>query len=393
MLAIYTGPAGIALLGSFSNFISIALTFANGAINNGVVKYTAEHNDDEQKLKDLFSTAFKISFACSIVLGIILFAFASIFSKIVFIDYTYTIFIRVLGLAIVFYSLNSLFISILNGKGQINLYTIINSIGSVVSLLFTLLLVYEYRITGALYALVLSQSIVFFITFIMIIKSPWFSWDYFKKPFNILVAKKLSNYSLMAIVTALTIPVAQILIRNMLISKLGVNSAGYWQGVTKVSDGYLMIVTTSLSTYYLPKLSSLKKESLLRKEIFYAFKIVMPLVLISCLVIYLSRFIIIKALYTSDFIAMEKLFVWQLIGDFFKIAAWILAYLMLAKAMTKSFIITEIIFSIGYVVLSFGFVNLYSLEGVTMAFALNYLILFLTMSFIFRKLLFNLKNE
>lgn len=393
VVAIFTGPSGVALIGAFTNFIAIVLTFANGAINTGVVKYTAEYNDDETKLKSLFSTSFLISLYCSAAIGIILLFLASYFSVWIFTTTIYINAIRILGVTIILYSLNSLLISILNGRGQIKLYTIVNTAGSIIGLIFTLMLVYFYRLQGALYALVLSQSIVFFVTGILIIRSPWFSWDFFRQPFEKGMAVKLSHYSLMAIITALTIPVSQIILRNMVISKIGMDAAGYWQGMMRISDGYLVLITTSLSTYYLPKLSSLKTDAELRKEILKGYTIIIPVVLLGCIMIYFLRFFIIKTLYTSSFITMERLFFWQLLGDFFKLSAWVLAYLMVAKAMTKIYIITELFFCASYIIFGYLFVQRFQLQGITIAFALNYFIYFLIMAFVFRKLIFYSSNK
>jgi PST family polysaccharide transporter len=93
-------------------------------------------------------------------------------------------------------------------------------------------------------------------------------------------------------------------------------------------------------------------------------------------------------LYSKEFEAMTQLFAFQLIGDFFKMAAWILAYLMLAKAMTKAFIITEVVFSISYVLLGYVCIHLFNLNGITIAFAINYFIYLIIMIALFRKLLF-----
>ncbi|WP_316817966.1 O-antigen translocase [Pedobacter nyackensis] len=388
VVAIFTGPSGVALIGAFANFITIVLTFANGAINTGVIKYTAEFDGDEAKLKRLFSTSFKISIYCSLIVGLILLILAPYCSAWIFASDLYSNAIHVLGLTIILYSLNSLLISILNGKKEIKVYTIVNTAGSLIGLLFTVILVYFYKINGALYALVLAQSIVFFVTLILIIKRPWFSWNYFNGKFDRVIGKQLGSYSLMAVVTALTAPVSQIVLRNMVISKVGINEAGYWQGMMRVSDGYLLIITTSLATYYLPKLSSLKTNLELRKEILSVYKIVLPVVLLGCMLIFFLRFFIIKLLYTDGFLAMENLFLWQLAGDFFKIASWILAYLMLAKAMTKMYIICEIGFSVLYVVLGYVLVDHFHLKGITIAFALNYFIFLMIMIFTFRRILF-----
>ncbi|MBS7255453.1 O-antigen translocase [Flavobacterium branchiicola] len=382
VVAMFTGPAGVAII----------LTVSNGAINTGVVKYTAEYDGNEFKQKKLLSTALKISIACSIFFGLWLLLFANYFSELILKTSIYENAIRVLGLTIIFYSLNSLLISIINGKRQIKQYTIVNTLGSVIGLIFTVVLVYFYKTEGALYSIVLSQSVIFFVTVFFVFKSDWFSWNYFKRPFSTELAKKLGGFSMMALVSVFTAPVVQILLRNMVISKVNLDAAGYWQGMMKVSDGYLLLITTALSTYYLPKLSSLKNDKDIRAEMFYGYKIIMPTVFIGCAVIYLCRFLVIKILYTGSFFDMQELFLFQLIGDFFKIAAWLIAYLMLAKAMTKLFIVTEIVFSIIYLILGYICVDIFGLIGITIAFAINYFIYFVFMGCYFRKLIFS-KNE
>jgi O-antigen/teichoic acid export membrane protein len=378
----------VALVGAFTNFILIVFTFANGAINTGVVKYTAEYNGDEYRLKRLFSTAFKISVYCSVIVGVILLLFGNYLSSWVFTSSVFNTPVRVLGLTIILYSLNSLLISILNGKSQLKAYTLVNSAATTIGLIFTIILVYYFKIQGALYSLVLAQSVVFFISVALVIRSSWFSWDYFKQQFDKVMAVKLSHYSLMAIVAAFTVPLSQIVLRNMLIRVVGLDAAGYWQGMMRISDGYLMIVTTSLATYYLPVLASIKTKVELRAEIYKVSKFVLPGVLIGGLVIYLLRFFIIHLLYTGKFLEMEKLFAWQLAGDFFKVAGWLLSYIMLAKAITKLYIITEVVFTGSYIALGYWMVHTVGLQGITIAFAINNCIYFLIMVIIFKKLLF-----
>lgn len=388
VVAMFTGPSGVAIIGQFTNFVSVVLTVSNGAINTGVVKYTAEYEEDEDRLKILFSTSLKISVLCSIFGGLLLLSVSEFISQVILRTTIYADAIKVLGLTIIFYSLNTLFISILNGKKQIKQYTIVNTAGSLIGLTFTVILVYFYKLQGALYSVVLSQSVVFFVTVFFVIRSSWFSWQYFLKPIDSAMARKLGGYSLMALVSVFTAPVVQMLLRNIVIDKVGLNEAGYWQGMMRVSDGYLLLITTALSTYYLPKLSSLKTDKDLKNEIFYGYKIILPTVFVGCVLIFISRFLIIKILFTDGFFPMEKLFLYQLLGDFFKIAAWIIAYLMLAKAMTKLFIITEIVFSLSYLLFGYVFVYRLGLIGITLAFFINYLSYFLFMVFRFRGLIF-----
>ena len=72
----------------------------------------------------------------------------------------------------------------------------------------------------------------------------------------------------------------------------------------------------------------------------------------------------------------------------FKAAGWLLGYLMLAKAMTKTYIISEIAFGLLYYFLTVVFVNKYGVIGVTYSYCLNAAIYLITMLVIFSKLMF-----
>lgn len=385
VIANLVGPAGVAVVGAFTNFITIVLTFANGAINNGVIKYTAEYSDNSDKTQKLFSTAFKLSLYCSLAVGVFLIFFSKFWSSLIFNDEKFFTVILLLGVCILFYSLNSLLIAILNGLGQIKTFTIVNALGSVIGLVLTIVLVYFLKLIGALYALVLSQTIIFFVSLLLVIKQKWLTISSFKGKFDKEIFRNLSQYSLMAIITALTVPMTQIIIRNLVSNKLNFDDAGIWQGMIKISDGYLLVINTALTTYYLPKLSSLKIKSEIRQEIIRGYKTIIPVTLIICVAIYFLRFLIIDVLYNESFIKMESLFFWQLLGDFFKILSYLLAYLMLAKAMSRVYIITEILFSISYIAFSYIFLNLYGLQGSAIAFFVNYFIYFIVMLILFRK--------
>lgn len=387
-VAIYAGTSGIALLGAFSNIIGIAGTFANGAMNNGVIKYTAQYELNIPKQKNLFSTAFKISFYSSLLTGFVFFFFSSVIAKYFFNATVFVLPLKLFSCTAFLFAANSLLIAIINGKQQIKKLSLINTLGSVLGALLTILLAYFYGLQGALYALVISQTFVLFVTLLYIRKCDWFAFSYFNQKFNFEIFKKLSHFSLMAVVTIVTVPLSQIIIRNMIINTLNVQSAGIWQGMMRISEGYLLVFTTAFATYYLPKLSSLRTDKDLKAEVLQGYKIILPAVGLCCFIIYMFRYVIIELVYTPEFIIMSELFFYQLIGDFFKIIAYVLGYMIVAKAMTKHFLITELGFSITYISLSFYFVSIKGIVGISMAYAITYFIYFVAMIIIFKKLLF-----
>ena len=153
----------------------------------------------------------------------------------------------------------------------------------------------------------------------------------------------------MTLVSIGTMPVAQILIRRYIMLDLSELEAGWWEAMNRISNIYLLVVTTSFSVYYLPRLSEITEPNEVRREIGKAFKVIIPLLLTGFVLVYLCRFLIIRILFTSEFLPMAKLFGWQMGSDLFKIGCYILTYVMIAKARTVVYVTTEIVFTIIYI--------------------------------------------
>lgn len=384
VVAVYVGPSGLALIGQMQNFISMMSSVASAGLNSGVVKYTAEHYEDEQIKQKIWSSALKISLVLIIPMAIGIIFLADFISMQLLNTAEYSSIFMVFAITVIFFVLNGLLTSILNGQKEIKKLTILNIVGSLFGLAVTILLVTQYELYGALIAGIVSQSIVFFITLAFVLKSSWFKLSMFLGSMDKEYRNKLLKYSLMTITYIITSSLSQIYIRHYLGANIGWDEAGYWQAIWRISETYLMLITTTLTIYYLPKLSSIQDKVELRKELLYGYKIIMPIVIVMALGIYIFRDFIISILFSEAFSPMAQLFFYQLIGDVIKIAAWLLGFIMVAKAMTRLSIFSEIFFAcsfVGFVVL---FVNIYGLIGVTIAFMVNYLIYMIFLYFSLR---------
>jgi len=195
----------------------------------------------------------------------------------------------------------------------------------------------------------------------------------------------------MAITAAILSPLSYVILRNHIADAMGWDSAGYWQSMVYISNIYLMVITTSLSTYYLPRLSEITDKKELKQEIKNGYKIIMPIVVLSALAMFVLKDIIILVLLSEEFLPMRELFFFQLCGDIVKMASWLLAYLFLAKAMTKIFVITEIIFTVSFILLGIALTNTYGLVGITYAYCINVILYLSVVFFLVKKYVFNEK--
>ena len=387
VLAVYVGPSGYAVIGQFQNFIQIVTSFAGGAINTAVIKYTAQYYEDENRQRAIWQTAGSIVLLFSIVIAFLILILQRQLSVYIFqTDEFQSIFVW-FAVFLLFFNFNALFLAILNGKKEILKLVIANIIGSLFSLSITGILAIKFGLYGALVALSIYQSTAFLVTLVLCYKADWFKFKYLFGKIDPDIMRKFAGFALMALTSALCVPLSQIAIRTYMTGEFGIEYAGYWEAMIRLSGAYLMLVTTTLSVYYLPRLSELSAISDIKKEVYLGYKVIFPVALLGAMLVYLLRDWIIGLLFTDAFLPMRDLFLWQMIGDSLKIGSWILAYLMLSKAMTKLFIVTEILFSGLLVISTYFFTKIFGFEGVSIAYLVNYAIYWIVMGlFVFKTL-------
>lgn len=387
ILAVYLGPTGYAAIGQFQNFIQMVTTFAGSAINTAVVKYTAEYHEDETKQRAVWKTAGSIVFLFSLVFAILILIFQKQLALYIFQSLKYQMIFIWFAIFLIFFNFNTLFLAILNGKKEILKLVLANIAGSLFALVITGVLAIKLQLYGALIALSIYQSIAFIVTLILCHRADWFEFSSLLGKIDLGITKKFASFILMALVSAICVPLSQMLIRAYLTQEFSLAYAGYWEAMIRLSTVYLLLVTTTLGVYYLPRLSELNAIDEIKKEVYLGYKFIFPLAVVGGICVFILRDWIINLLFSPSFAPMQDLFLWQMMGDALKIGSWILAYLMLSKAMTKLYICTEIIFTVSLIALTYICTQVFGFEGVSIAHLINYGLYWIVISlFIFKQL-------
>lgn len=391
-IALYLGPSAVGVIGQFTSFTAIILALATGGITNGIVKFLAEYKNDEKKQQEILHTAIKITFVCSALVSVIVILSANLISTLIFATNEYYSVFVIFGITLIFYAFFNLLQSVLNGREQYRKYTILNISASLINLTLSLIAVRYFGLQGSLIAFGISQSVAFVCLVLFFVSPLRLKFYLLKIKDSMAMPNALFKYSLMTAVSLIAVPLTQIFVRNYITSKCGAVNTGYYESINRLSNIYLTVVTTTLSTYFLPRLSHITSKSDIRNEIISGYKLIIPILLVATFLIYQLRFFIISLAFAPEFLPMSSYFLPQFLGDFFRMLSWLLAMQMLAKAMTSVFVVTEVIFSITLLVFTVFFVNNYGAIGSIYAYIVNYCFYLLTMVFIFRKLIF-FKNE
>ena len=380
IIALYTGPTGAAVLGQFQNFLQICRALPTG-LSQGIIKYVAEYKDNEEEKSKILSSSLCCYVALSIFVTLVLIVFSKEISEKVFASFAYQKTIIILAISIILYTFNNLLLSILNGELEIKKYAICNIANTILSFMLTAYLIIKHGVQGGVIGFSLNQSVALLLTVYFVTKSQWFKFSAYMQGVNKDSIIKLAQYAIVSLTPIIMVPLSLMISRQWIANELSWQEAGYWQALMRLSDGYLILMELTLSVYCIPKLSGIKLFAAFKKEIMNISLLIFPLACLGLCSIFLLKKPIVSILYSEAFFPMLPLFKYQMMGDLARIGAWFLGHIMLARAMIKILVLSEVIFNVSYVLFTLFFVHHYGLVGASMAFTINSLIQFLSILF------------
>ncbi len=374
-IAFKLGTNGMAYFGQLSSLVSIMSICATAGITNGIVKYTAEFKDKKKSLLQFINTASKISIIVAGFNAIILIFFCNYISKNLFGSNHYNWVIFLYGLIIIFYVISTVVIAILNGFGEYTRVIKINVYFTVFSSIFSILCTLYWGIDGALFSLSISQFIQFIVILFLISRK---EKTFFVQGLKLKIANVYSSYTsfaLMSIISALCIPLSLLFVKQIIIKNISVNDAGIYEGMLKISNIYLGVISTTLTFYFLPRFAS-SNDTVINREIILAKKIIIPFSILMLITIFLTKDISIKLFLSNNFIGINRIIGWQLIGDFFRICSYLFAIYLIAKNKVVKHILFEVLFAVLFISTTLFFIQKKDLNYISISYAISTCVVF-----------------
>ncbi|AGC77476.1 PST family polysaccharide transporter [Nonlabens dokdonensis] len=392
ILANFVGAAGMGILGNLRNFMQGLLSFSVLGLENGLVKNTAQFQEDSTALKRTYNTSWVLSFSASIIAAVAIFIFAPwLDEQLIATDVDFSLAFKLIAVSLPFYVVFVFVTSMMQGLEWYKKFITLNIVVSLLVFCFSAYLAFQYNLEGALYALAIVPFLQCFVAV--------FYWSLQKNVtirlkellqfnFDKKTSKQLLKYSVMALVSALLIPLVNILVRDQVRVEVSDEAAGLWEAVVRISGHYMLFVTSLISLYVLPSLSKDASTSNYKKTIMAFYKNILPLVFLGLLGVYLFRDFIIAVLFSEEFEPASALFKWQLLGDFIKVITTVMAFRFIALNDLKRYLIAEVLSILSFYLLALVFIKQYQEEGVVIAYLGNYIFYFLLLLIILRKELF-----
>ena len=377
------GPEVFGQLGQLMTVVAITSMFAGGGISNGLIQRLAASSREEDR-SAFISAAITIYLISSSLISIlfILWSKSNLSFKLLGQQDLSTV-ILILALSQWLVGIYNIAQAIFSGYQRINLFIIVNIVGPLLGSCLFISLLSIFGFVGAAYGVVLLPACGGLIALLLLSQVKQINWSTIKPNLRSKEIKTLLSYSLVMLVAASSVPISQILVRDLLAESLGWTAVGYWFGVIKVSDVYMQFIGMLLANYAMPIFSSATGLDNLQAEIR---KVLFPLAFMAALallVFYILRNYIILAFFSSDFTQMEELFLPQFIGDYFRIIFSIFVYVFLARGNRVLPMMVELFQGIGLFVFSYALLTQFGTMAPVYAHVLVYavMLLFITVAY------------
>lgn len=376
LLAVSFGPEGVGQAGNFRQLITVLGVLAGAGIFNGVTTYVAQYQHQPEPLRAMLGTASAMVLGFSTLLALVFLLAAAPVSQALFGHTRFQNVIRIVAFLQFGIAWANLALALLKGYRDARGNALSLIIGSLIGVAAYVLCWWVGGYAGALVGFALVPALVVVPALIMLRRRVPLSLAWLKPQWHSEFARSLAKFTLMALITSVTLPVAWVLMRNLLAQREGWAQVGLWQGVTSISDAWLQFITATFSVWLLPTLARLEQKRDIAREIGRALRFVLPAVAATGFCVWLLRDVAIWLLFSPAFHAMRDLFVWQLCGDVFKVGAYVFGYLVIAKASLRFYILAELSQFALLIAFSHWLIPLSGVTGAAQAYMATYICYF-----------------
>lgn len=350
VVAVLLGAAGVGLAGLFQSTIDLIRGFAGMGLSFSAVREIAKASATDDK-NDI-SVTIKVVRRLILITGIIGTLAGMIFcrqlSQYTFGSDKYALEIAILSTAILAYTVSAGQMALLQGLRHITEMTRA-SIYTVLTLLVLVIPVFAiWKQAGIVPSILLTAFVTLF-----------YSWLYSRKiklpqvtiTRNDIVTKGtfLFRLGIMSLISGLVETGVMYFVRTFINKRSGLEDVGQFTAAWSISTMYLSAILNAMGADYYPRLSTQQHDnSLMNRSVNEQTEIAL-LIGVPVIVGMISFIdIVTLVLYSSKFKGTSVLLHWQLLGDFFKIAAWPIGFALLAKGKDKTFLVTNVLWGVCY---------------------------------------------
>lgn len=377
-VAYLIGPEGVGIRGLFESSIRFLIQTTSLGILTSGVKSVAEANAKSPEKAGAIVSVVKMLVWGTGVIGVALVcALSAWLSKVSFGNYDYTFSFVLLSVVLLLEQLANGEKVLLQGMRKIRHLAQATVYGAFASLLITVPIYYFWGIKGIVPNLILTSLSTLLLTWFFSRKIKVGKVEVAKKE-KYKYSKQILGLGLSTSLSSVFNLGAMYLIQVFVRNRGGVEEVGLFVAGWVIVNTYVGMVFKAMGTDYLPRLASVNKDKkrfseAINHQLEIALLIIAPIV--AVFIIYIP--FIINILYTSEFIHIQGLMRWAMLGMFFKAVSWSVGFSLAAKGDAKLLVVNSFISSAYMFGLNIAGYSLWGLDGLGISFLVGYMLHFI----------------
>lgn len=377
-VAILLGPTGVGIAGLYTSGLQFVQHLTSLGLANSAVRDVAEAygTGDTLRISKTIKVVRRLVWVTGFLGLIVVALFSPLLSKSSFGNYDYTIPFIVLSITLLFDQLNAGQKVILQGMRRLKDLAKCSAFGATFGLITSIPLYYWLGVDGIVPTFLLNSVCMLFL-----------SWIYSRKikiePVQVSTKESFIQGRQM-IIMGISMSISGILstgvafaIRGFIQNVGGIEEVGLYQAGFAIMTTYVGMIMNAIGTDYFPRLAAINKDNSKCREAVSQQGEIGTMILapmLTCCLVFMP--LVLWILYSDKFLAANEYISWACLGMLFKLAAWVVSFMFVAKAESGLFIINELLGNTYCLIFSIIGYRLWGLQGIGAAFALNYLVYF-----------------
>lgn len=388
IIAYLLGPAGVGLLGILNSIVDMVRNATGMGINFSGVREISQAvaTQDIDTLSRKVQVLKSWAIFTGIIGAVILLVFCVPICKLTFQDDSYLLGVASLSIAVFLTSISQSQVALLQGTRNLASMAKASVIGVFLSIIIVTPIYYIWGMNGMIPAVILMAMSSFLLSY------------YYVSKLQIPIAsisigeiiqsgKEMILLGFASAISGIITTLSMYYIRSFISSQSSIESVGYFQASWSISNVYLLSVLNAMAADFFPRLSAVNKEKekvnkLVNEQTEIALLIGGPIIV--CMFTFSS--LIIKILYSAEFVESIFLLNYFVIGSFFKLLSWPICIILGAKGAFKQILISETSWNIIFVGLSILFWNSMNLKGIGISYIISYVLYIIILFILVRPL-------
>jgi antigen flippase len=388
VMAVLLGPSGVGLMGLYSSIADLAQAVAGMGLNSSGVRQiaAAAGSGENERIARTVAVLRRVAILTGIVGAALLVAFSRTISDVTFGTDRYAIPVALLSVVVFFRLVSGGQGAVIQGMRRISDLARMRVLGGLYGLIISIPIIYFFREDGIVPSLVGVAALT-------VLTSWWYSRQVeVQVPAMTAAQVKTEAAALLKLGAAfmasgLMVMGAAYAIRLMVRQKIGLDAAGLYQSAWTLGGLYVGFILQAMGSDFYPRLTAVSANNeecnrLVNEQALIGLLLAGPGVIATLT----FAPVVIAVFYSAKFGPAADLLRWICLGMTFRVLAWPMGYIVLAKGEQKIFFWTELAATVVHVGLAFFLLGRVGLAGATIAFFGLYVWHGLLIYFIVRRL-------